>query len=749
MAVASSSLIDQTESYRAQANRRLNPQTQAELGQFTTSKPIARFMASLFEDVVGKVTLLDPGAGAGSLTAAFIYQCMSSHAHPSEISVDAYEVDQVMVDYLEQTLHQCKTECERVGLPFSGNIVNRDFIDDGVDLVWKEGSLFGQPLRGYSHCIMNPPYKKILSTSKHRRSLSRIGIETSNLYSAFLALAIRLLAPGGELVAIVPRSFCNGVYFRPFRQLLLSEMAIKHLHVFDSRTQAFKENDVLQENIILHAVKQVAQGDVYITSSSDPSLTDMTQRLVTFNQVVKPEDAKFFIHIATSDLDQMIVDRIGLFTHSLDNLGLDVSTGPVVDFRLKDDIRAQPEAGTVPLIYPSHFCHNEIQWPLKNGKKPNAIHESAASRQWLMPNGWYVLTRRFSSKEEKRRVVAAICDPGKLPAATVGFENHINVIHDRKNGLDPLTAKGLAVYLNSTLIDLYFRQFSGHTQVNATDLRTLPYPSHEILSRLGAQVNSSFPGQIEIDALLEEELNRLSQESLTERNPMTIQQKMQESLEILDALGMPRGQRNERSALTLLALLNLKPGDSWANAGEPLIGITPIMDFVRDHYGRAYAPNTRETFRRQTVHQFMDAGMVIPNPDQPNRPVNSPKWVYQIEPALLKLLHTFGTSEWETSLEIYFTNRRPLAEKYARRREMEKVPLVFGEEQKLYLTPGKHSLLIRDIIEEFGPRFAPGAEVLYVGDTGDKLGHFEAAIFQELGLSFDNHGKFPDVVLYF
>ena len=229
---------------------------------------------------------------------------------------------------------------------------------------------------------------------------------------------------------------------------------------------------------------------------------------------------------------------------------------------------------------------------------------------------------------------------------------------------------------------------------------------------------------------------------------MTIQQKIQDALFILDALGMPRGQRNERSALTLLALLDLKPDDAWSEAKAPLIGITPIMNFVEEHYARAYAPNTRETFRRQTMHQFMDAGIALPNPDQPDRPVNSPKWVYQIEPNILTVLQTFGTTDWDANLENYLLTRRTLAERYARRREMEKIPLSIGETGELYLTPGKHSELIRDIVEEFGPRFAPGAEVLYLGDTGTKLGHFEEATFQALGLSFDSHGKFPDVVLY-
>ena len=604
-----------------------------------------------------------------------------------------------MRGYLEQTLAQCEVECQAADIDFSGRILDQDFIKEGVKRLWAANGLFGQPTHQYTHCIANPPYKKIRSNSKHRQQLRQVDIETSNLYSAFLALAIKLLAPQGQLVAIVPRSFCNGVYFKPFRQLLLSEMAIEHLHVFNSRTQAFKENDVLQENVILRATKHASPNQIRISASSDSSLEDMTLRTVTFEQVVKPSDSHQFIHIATSDLDQVIVDRVGTFSHSLDDLGLEVSTGPVVDFRLKEDLRQQPEEGTVPLIYPSHFCRNQIQWPAPNGKKPNAICESEASRRWLMSSGWYVLTRRFSSKEEKRRIVAAVCDPETLPAEKVGFENHVNVFHRQKTGLDSLIAKGLAVYLNSTLVDLYFRQFSGHTQVNATDLRTLRYPSLDALARLGAHVNGLFPNQAEVDALLEVEIERLDQNDSSHLNPMTIQQKIQDALFILDALGMPRGQRNERSALTLLALLDLKPDDAWSEAKAPLIGITPIMNFVEEHYARAYAPNTRETFRRQTMHQFMDAGIALPNPDQPDRPVNSPKWVYQIEPNILTVLQTFGTTDWDANLENYLLTRRTLAERYARRREMEKIPLSIGETGELYLTPGKHSELIRDIVE--------------------------------------------------
>lgn len=743
-------LLNLVDSYREKANQQLDPETQSQLGQFMTSEPIARFMASLFQKTDGPITLLDPGAGVGSLTAAFMQEnIFSDGIQPAKMSVDAYEIDSLMRKYLKQTMEQCQNQYMQPNIEFAYRIINQDFVESGVDKIWDKNSLFGASDPQYTHCIMNPPYKKIRSDSEHRKNLRKIGVETSNLYSAFLAIAIKLLAPNGQLVAIVPRSFCNGVYFKPFRTLLLSEMAIKHLHVFDSRTQAFKQNNVLQENIILYAVKHAKQGAIEITTSSDPELDDMTHRTVEFAQVVNPSDPNYFIHIATSELDQIVIDRINTFTDTIHDLKIEVSTGPVVDFRLKADLRDTYEDGSVPLIYSNHFFKHQIRWPKLNGKKPNAIQKSEDSNRWLMPNGWYVLTRRFSSKEEKKRIVAAICDPEIMPTNQIGFENHVNVFHQNKSGMDARVAKGLAIYLNSTLLDLYFRQFSGHTQVNATDLRTLRYPSLDALYRLGNHVNGSFPTQSEIDALIEIEIEKVLPKNQTAKNPMSIKQKIHDALFILDSLGMPRAQRNERSALTLLALLNLKSEQEWSSAEAPLIGITPIMDFVKEHYAKSYAPNTRETFRRQTMHQFIDAGLALPNPDQPDRPTNSPKWVYQIEPNALNLLRSFGTAKWEKNLEGYLANRRTLVEQYARRREMEKIPLSFGEKQSVYLTPGAHNKLIQAIIEEFGPRFVPGSEVLYIGDAGSKFVHFEEAKLHSLGLSFDSRGKFPDVVLYY
>lgn len=219
--------------------------------------------------------------------------------------------------------------------------------------------------------------------------------------------------------------------------------------------------------------------------------------------------------------------------------------------------------------------------------------------------------------------------------------------------------------------------------------------------------------------------------------------------QILTSLGLPRAQQNERSALCLLALLNLTPNKPWSKAENPLMGITPIMDWARKYYDKDYAPNTRETVRRQTMHQFVDAGIALYNPDKPDRPVNSPKAVYQIAPAALTLLRSFGKSAWHDALAAYLAERETLAARYAKERKQNRIPVEIAPGKKVTLSPGEHSELIRAIIEEFAPRFAPGSVLVYAGDTGDKWGYFDAVLLADLGIEVDSHGKMPDVLLYY
>src|SRR5690625_1741158 len=221
-----------------------------------------------------------------------------------------------------------------------------------------------------------------------------------------------------------------------------------------------------------------------------------------------------------------------------------------------------------------------------------------------------------------------------------------------------------------------------------------------------------------------------------------------QAIEILKELGLPKAQQNERSALCLLALLNLGVEKTWEQSEKRLIGITPIMDFSKNEYGKEYAPNSRETFRRFSMHQFVDAGIALYNPDDRLRPVNSPKAVYQIEDGTLELIKKYGTTEWSKALTEYLEGRKTLVELYAKERQQNKIPVKIAENQEIFITPGEHSRLIKSIVEEFGPRFVPGGILIYAGDTGEKMGYFDEALLKELGVRINAHGKMPDVIIY-
>jgi len=235
---------------------------------------------------------------------------------------------------------------------------------------------------------------------------------------------------------------------------------------------------------------------------------------------------------------------------------------------------------------------------------------------------------------------------------------------------------------------------------------------------------------------------------VSKRTSAAAAKKIRESTEVLEALGFPRPQVNERSALTLLSLLDLRATESWADARAPLMGITPMMEFFANHYGKRYAPNSRETVRRHTVHQFVQAGLVVPNPDRPSRPTNSPKAVYQIEPSALKLLRTFGTPEWPTRLSAYLASVDTLKRLYARERKTLRIPVVLQDGAAILLSPGGHNTLVKKVLDDFCPVFTPGGRVLYVGDTRRKWAFFDSESLRALGVEMEEHGKMPDIVVH-
>jgi adenine-specific DNA-methyltransferase len=435
----------------------------AEFAQYLTPVEIASFMAQTtmrYVQPADTVDVLDPGAGTGILSCSMVNELVK-HGNQT-INVDAFEIDTSIIGELEQSYKILKksdtVHCQ---------IYEKNFITDaGADLAWGMG-------KKYDIIIMNPPYKKINTKTLYKSVLYDIGIDTVNTYSAFIAIGIKMLKENGILTAIVPRSFCNGLYFLPFRKMMYENTVIKHLHIFESRKDNFKDENVLQENIIIVLQKRTDKnGKVTITYSKEKQFTEYQEKTVPSDNVIDTNDKQYYISIPA--FEQKAKNIPLKYTNR--ELGFEISTGPIVDFRMKEKLLFNTSTNGIPLLHSVHIRNQSITWP-QVSKKPNAINLDDTEKEKLcFKRGYYILLKRFSSKEEKHRIQATLLTPDDLPTEYFTVENHLNIIHSNKCGLDRDLAVRLVQYLNSDYCDSVFRMFSGHTQVNATDLRNMKYP---------------------------------------------------------------------------------------------------------------------------------------------------------------------------------------------------------------------------------------------------------------------------------
>ncbi len=482
-------ILATAEQNRVEALAALDPKLQDKLGQFFTPSRAAVLIASLPRlPESGMIRVLDPGAGSGSLSAALVSRVLDERPN-LRVHVVAVECDEGVIERLRGTLDACVAAGDsRV----TYEIVAGDFIVESTGM---------EPdvrLREFDIVIQNPPYAKLAASSTAREAVREVGADAPNLYAAFLALGAAALKSGGQLVAITPRSFCNGPYFGLFRSFLLDRLALERVHVFESRSTVFADTGVLQENVIFSGSRDGARESVVLSVSIGHN-DETTAREVPYADVVHPTDPNRFIRLAVNDEDTRIAETILGLPSTLANLRVTASTGKVVDFRSRDCLKDEQVEHAVPLVYPGNIRNGVIEWPRSIRKAQWFEPQNARDAQMLVPSGWYCVVKRFSAKEERRRIVAAVWSPDRVPGP-VAFENHMNVFHSDGAGLDREMAYGLCWWLNSTLVDKYFRTFSGHTQVNATDLRTLRFPDAHTLRRLGDGLPELLPGQDEIDA---------------------------------------------------------------------------------------------------------------------------------------------------------------------------------------------------------------------------------------------------------
>ena len=471
-------------------------------GHYLTPVAIARFMAQSFAYSESHLRVLDPGSGAGILSAA-VCEAASGSGTVHRLHVDAYEVDPLLANLTHRALTFAREWLIQRGVALTFNVRQEDFIlayrgTKEVTVMADSGQKSNDGLNPkYGLVISNPPYFKINKDDPRAIIGAAVVLGQPNIYALFMAASVELLSESGRVVYIVPRSFASGPYFRRFREVFFTSVIPTAIHLFKSRRDVFKNQTVLQENLIMTARSRI-EGEVpedrqvlVSHSYAADDLADRKQLLVGLDSVLDPSSVNKELSIPSCAEDIELVRSVRAWPNTLKSLGLDVSTGPVVPFRatrfLEQDA-SRPSA--VPLLWMHHVRAMRVEWPSAATNKPQWARSAVESMKLMVPDQTYVLLRRFSAKEEKRRLVAAPLVRGYLNADMVALENHLNYIRGVSRELDEELAYGIAALLNSTLLDQYFRLSNGSTQVGATELRVMPLPVEQDIRTIGADVHA-------------------------------------------------------------------------------------------------------------------------------------------------------------------------------------------------------------------------------------------------------------------
>ena len=448
------------------------------LGQFMTPPPIARTMARRACSGLDKasIRILDPAAGSGILAAAVVEELLQQNRTISSIEVVTFECDPRFHRPLTGMADKMRRLGKQAGVEIRVRIIFGDFLMSDTST---EKSRFDV-------VIANPPYFKLGKDDKRATKHSYAVYGQPNIYGLFMAACARLLTREGRWCFITPRSWTNGAYFREVRQEILRWLHLDAIHVFESRTEHFAKDEILQEAMITWASAQANLSGTIVVSVSDGAVdlpNAPLHRLSTHD--VLGEGSLRVISLPHAGLDG-ITRR---FTATLSTYGIKVSTGPVVAFRASEYISQYRHRNSVPLLWMQHVDHMRVTWPLC--RKCEHILANGETAWMLVPNANMVILRRFSPKEDARRVMAAPFLGGCIPGSVIGLENHTNYIYRPGGTLETEETIGLSAYLNSRLVDKYFRGVAGNTQVNAADLRRLPLPSQMQLTEIGRHLKVS------------------------------------------------------------------------------------------------------------------------------------------------------------------------------------------------------------------------------------------------------------------
>ena len=450
-------------------------------GQFFTGKNTARFMAGLFseEKLRGDVSILDPGAGTGILSAALVERLQTLSGVRS-IRLVCYETDPKVRNVLEINLGMMAA---RSRVPFEWELRTDNFITSQTD-AYNQTLYAGDNPGKFDLAILNPPYKKLSKDAPESRAMADVCHGAPNLYFLFAAMALFDLKDGGEMVEIVPRSWTSGAYFRRFREKFLRDGALERVHLFKSRDQVFRQEDVLQETMIAKVAKTTWKpGTVTVsTTEGGEDFSGIESVELPYESVVTSPD--YYVFLPTSREEAATLGKLAGFKETLPSLGLRMKTGLTVDFRNGDDLRDTAEAGAVPLFQAWHIRDGGVVFP--TGKS----HEYIMARQpgLLQRNANYLFLKRFTSKEERRRLQCGVYLARQHPGySVISTQNKVNFIGGGGD-LSDRVVYGLYVLFNSTLYDAYYRMLNGSTQVNSTEINAMPVPSLDAITDMGREL---------------------------------------------------------------------------------------------------------------------------------------------------------------------------------------------------------------------------------------------------------------------
>jgi adenine-specific DNA-methyltransferase len=454
-------------------------------GQFFTPNKIANYMGSLASEPTSKnISILDPGCGTAILTCSLVEKLIEFNPHSIELV--AYETDYKLFPFTEQALHHLKEWLNEKNIKFRYTLIASDFIEDMAIALEKHKESF-------DYIISNPPYFKLSKDDKRVKLLKHLVKGQPNIYSFFMAVSVNLLKKNGELIFIVPRSFASGQYFNSFRDYFFHHINLNFVHLFKSRSETFDRDSVLQETLILKGNKDNNQKVIISTSEGIKDLENLKVKEYEIDELIDLKSKAKILHLPTTEFEEDVIKLFKSWENNLIDFDIQISTGPVVSFRSREYLFDTYQNSTI-FLSPLYWLHNvtkmSIEWPVFISNKSQYINITDVSKKILILNKNYIFLRRFSSKDDKSRLIAAPYFAESNENKFIGVENKLNYIYKLNGELNRNEAVGISALLNSLVFDTYFRTFNGNVNVSATEIRLMTFPEIEKIREIGDRLIS-------------------------------------------------------------------------------------------------------------------------------------------------------------------------------------------------------------------------------------------------------------------